>query len=107
MHARLEGVGAGTKALLGMRDAAVAGLVADRIEAPPELTQALAGLLGGRPEAGGVRGRARGPAVPGEVARSRQGRAAIMALWPPFGAVGSHPLPEGERGWARLRERHA
>src|SRR5579859_1719316 len=46
MHARLDGVGAGTKAIVGMRDGCVAGLVADRVEAPAELTQALAGLLG-------------------------------------------------------------
>ena len=48
MHARLEGVGAGAKALVGTRDACLAGLVADRLEAPVELTQALAGLLGSR-----------------------------------------------------------
>ena len=48
MHSRLEGVGAGTKALVGTGDACVAGLVADRVEAPTELTHALAGLLGAR-----------------------------------------------------------
>ena len=47
LHRRLEGVGAGARALLGKDDSRVLGLVADRIEAPEELTAAVAGLLGG------------------------------------------------------------
>src|SRR5690606_6617288 len=38
MHARREGVGAGAKALVDTKDATLIGLVADRIEAPAELT---------------------------------------------------------------------
>ena len=44
MHARLEGVGAGARARSSSKDdGAVLGLVADRIEAPAELTAALGG----------------------------------------------------------------
>src|SRR5262245_10572319 len=46
MHARREGVGAGAKALVDTKDGALVGLLADRIEAPAEMTAALAGLLG-------------------------------------------------------------
>src|SRR5690606_25884872 len=46
LHRRLEGVGAGARALLGKGDPSILGMVADRIEAPEELTAAFAGLLG-------------------------------------------------------------
>ncbi|HOU93363.1 MAG TPA: AAA family ATPase, partial [Polyangiaceae bacterium] len=46
LHRRLEGVGAGIRALVLRQDPAVHGLLADRIEVEPELTAALAGLLG-------------------------------------------------------------
>lgn len=90
LHKRLEGVGAGARALVGSKDPGVLGLVADRIEAPEELTQAFVALLGERlqyvvvsdPELGlrlldGLRssGRGRGhviPARPGYTAGRRQ-----------------------------------
>jgi len=84
MHARLEGVGAGTKALVGMRDECVAGLVADRVEAPAELTQALAGLLGDRLQDVVVRDVQRGVALLEDLARARKGRAAIVPQHPSF-----------------------
>ncbi len=94
MHARLEGVGAGTKALFGTRDACIAGLVADRVEAPPELTQALAGLLGTRLQDVVVRDAERGVALLEELARGRKGRASIVSLGAPF-VSGPHPsLPD-------------
>src|SRR5690606_6716159 len=48
LHRRLEGVGAGTKALLSFSDPAVLGILADRVEVTPRFTEALAGLLGDR-----------------------------------------------------------
>jgi chromosome segregation protein len=50
LQSKLEGVGGGAKALLATKDESLQGLVADKVEAPPELTQALAGLLGHRLE---------------------------------------------------------
>ncbi len=88
MHARLEGVGAGTKALVGTRDACVAGLVADRVEAPAELTHALAGLLGTRLQDVVVRDVERGVVLLEDLARTRKGRAAIVPLHPGFVAGG-------------------
>ncbi len=46
VHARLEGVGAGTRALVELRDPAVLGIFADLVDAPEELISAFAGLLG-------------------------------------------------------------
>ncbi|MDP8998619.1 MAG: chromosome segregation protein SMC [Myxococcota bacterium] len=95
IHARLDGVGAGTKALVGTRDACVAGCVADRVEAPMELTQALAGLLGARLQDVVVRDVERGVALLEELARGQKGRAAIVPLYPSF-VAGPHPsLPHG------------
>lgn len=77
LHRRLEGVGAGARALLSKGDAAVLGMVADRIEAPEQYTAAFAGLLGERlqyvvvedQERGlalldGLKGRGRGHVIP-------------------------------------------
>ncbi len=95
MHARLEGVGSGTKALVASKDACLAGLVADRVEAPPELTQALAGLLGTRLQDVVVHDIDRGVALLDQLARSKKGRAAIVPLQASF-VAGSHPaLPGG------------
>lgn len=48
VQSRLDGVGAGTKALVATKDPAILGLFADRIEAEPEVTTALASWLGQR-----------------------------------------------------------
>ena len=48
VQSRLDGVGAGTKALVASKDPTVLGLFADRIEAEPEVTTALASWLGQR-----------------------------------------------------------
>jgi len=95
MHARLEGVGAGTKALVATRDPCIAGLVADRVEAPAELTQALAGLLGARLQDVVVRDVERGVALLEDLARAQKGRAAIVPLYAPF-VSGAHPALPGE-----------
>jgi chromosome segregation protein len=97
MHARLEGVGAGTKSLVGSRDASILGLVADRLEAPAALTQALAGLLGSRLQDVVVRDVERGVALLEELARGRKGRAAIVPQHSRFVAgAGACPLPSGD-----------
>jgi chromosome segregation protein len=97
MHARLEGVGAGTKSLVGTRDKSVLGLVADRIEAPPALTHALAGLLGSRLQDVVVRDVDRGVALLEELARGRKGRATIVPQCASFVAGAGVPeLPPGE-----------
>jgi len=78
MHSRREGVGAGAKALVETKDEALAGLVADRIEAPAELTAALAGLLGSHLEDVVVEDLGRGVSLLGELAAARKGRATIV-----------------------------
>jgi len=104
MHARLEGAGAGTKAVVAMRDPCVLGLVADRVEAPPELTQALAGLLGSRLEDVVVDDVERGVALLEELARGQKGRATIVPRHPAF-VAGTHPsLPEDGGIVVRLAE---
>jgi len=46
VHARLEGVGAGTRALMARNDPAVVGIFADLVDVPEEFIAAFAGLLG-------------------------------------------------------------
>ncbi|HTB78790.1 MAG TPA: chromosome segregation protein SMC, partial [Polyangiaceae bacterium] len=106
MHARLEGVGAGTKALMGTRDACVAGLLADRVEAPADLTNALAGLLGTRLQDVVVRDVERGVVLLEDLGRTRKGRAAIVPQHPGFVAgVGDRgPVTTDEAFVARLAD---
>ena len=106
MHARLEGVGAGTKALVGTKDPALCGLVADRIEAPAELTQALAGLLGARLQDVVVRDIARGMELLAELAAGKKGRATIVPLHAPYVAGDAAGAAGRSRGSsARLVDR--
>ncbi len=89
LHRRLEGVGAGARALLSRGDDSVLGLVADRIEAPEELTLAFAGLLGERLQYVVVSDPARGLALLEELRRSERGRANILPARPRYIAGGS------------------
>ncbi|HEY4016295.1 MAG TPA: chromosome segregation protein SMC [Polyangiaceae bacterium] len=102
MHARLDGVGVGTKALVASRDACVVGLVADRVEAPPAFTHALAGLLGARLQDVVVNDVDRGIALLEQLGATKKGRAAIVPLGSSFVAgvdpVGQGPVPEGVLG---------
>jgi chromosome segregation protein len=82
LHARLDGVGAGVKNLLATKDPAIVGLVADRVEAPAELTQAFAGLLGDKLQSVVVTDPARGLALLSELARSKKGRATLIVQQP-------------------------
>jgi len=82
LHRRLEGVGAGARALLAKGDARVLGLVADRLEAPEELTLAVAGLLGRTLQAVVVSETAAGLELLGELQKSSRGRADVVGLSP-------------------------
>jgi chromosome segregation protein len=104
MHARLEGVGAGTKALVATRDGCIAGLVADRVEAPAELTQALAGLLGSRLQDVVVRDVERGAELLDALAEGRKGRATIVPLRPAFVAGAACTVGAGVPGEAVAEE---
>ena len=106
MHARLEGVGVGAKALVGTRDDCIVGLVADRLEAPAELTQALAGLLGSRLQDVIVSDVARGVSLLEDLARERRGRAAIIPQRPSFvaGVAGRETAPADEAVVASLAD---
>lgn len=84
LHRRLEGVGAGTRALLGREDAAVRGMIADRIEAPEELTAAFAGLLGERLQYVVVSDLERGLELLDELKQNERGRASIVSAFPPY-----------------------
>ncbi len=102
MHARLEGVGAGTRALVGTRDACIEGLVADRLEAPAQLTQALAGLLGPRLQHVVVNDIVRGQELLDALAQGNHGRATIVPQHPSYVAGTQAELPQDEGVVARL-----
>jgi chromosome segregation protein len=80
LHRRLEGVGAGARAILGKGDARVLGLVADRLEAPEELTLAVAGLLGKTLQTVVVSDTAAGLELLAELQKSERGRADVIGL---------------------------
>jgi chromosome segregation protein len=104
MHARLDGVGAGTKALVATKDPCIVGLVSDRMEAPPELTQALAGLLGASLEDVVVRDLERGIALLDGLAQSKKGRATVVSQCAPYVAGAGDGLPEDADVVGRLSE---
>ncbi|MES1183175.1 MAG: chromosome segregation protein SMC [Myxococcales bacterium] len=82
LHRRLEGVGAGARAILGKGDARVLGLVADRLEAPEELTLAVAGLLGRTLQAVVVSETSVGLELLADLQKSSRGRADVIGLEP-------------------------
>jgi chromosome segregation protein len=100
LHARLEGVGAGVKNLLQTKDPALLGLVADRIEAPAELTAAFAGLLGDRLQCAVVSDVERGIALLSQLSKGNRGRASVIAARPRYvaGAAPRLPRRRGEEG---------
>ena len=104
LHARLEGVGTGVKNLLKTKDPALLGLVADRIEAPAELTQAFAGLLGDRIQCVVVSDVERGVALLGDLAKGKNGRASVISASPRYVAGAAAPL-RGEGIVCRLIDR--
>jgi chromosome segregation protein len=105
MQARLEGVGTGIKSLLATKDPTLLGLVADRIEAPADLTSALAGLLGSRLQEVRVQDLQRGRALLEQLAKNRKGRATLVPTQLRFVAGGYAPVPQDEGVVARLADR--
>jgi chromosome segregation protein len=91
VQARLEGVGTGVKALIGTKDETICGLVADRIEAPHELTAAVAGLLGSRLQDVVVCDLDRGIELLEGLAQGKRGRATILPLHPRY-VAGAHAV---------------
>ena len=102
IHARLEGASAGTRALVATGDESLRGLVGDRIEAPAELTHALAGLLGERLEDVIATDMDRALVLLEELERSGGGRAAVIPANPKFVAGVSPNAIEGEGVVCRL-----
>ena len=93
VQSRLEGVGAGPKALLKSKNPAIVGLVGDRIQAPKELTAALAGLLGQRLEEIVVDDIDCGLELLEALARDKKGRATIVPRFPRHVAGADQSLP--------------
>ncbi len=89
LHRRLEGVGAGVRALLSRGDPAVIGMVADRIESPEELTAAFVGLLGERLQYVVVSDATRGLELLSDLRNSARGRAHIVPSRPRYVAGGA------------------
>jgi chromosome segregation protein len=92
---RLEGVGVGTRQLMATKDPAILGMVADLVEAPRELTQALAGLLGDRLQDVVVTDPARGAELLAELGRAKKGRAGVVSRQLPYVAGAAMPLSSG------------
>jgi chromosome segregation protein len=104
LHRRLEGVGAGARALLGKGDPRVLGLVADRLEAPEELTLAVAGLLGKALQTVVVSDTAAGLELLSELQRSERGRADVIALSGSLSAGEARQISD-ERVLGRIADR--
>ncbi len=105
LHQRLEGVGAGVRALLSRGDPSVLGMVADRIEAPEELTAAFAGLLGERLQYVVVDSTARGVELLDELRRNERGRAHIVQHQPAYVAGADRSAAAHELSLGRLADR--
>ncbi len=103
LHRRLEGVGAGARAILTKGDARVLGLVADRLEAPGELTLAVAGLLGRTLQAVVVRETAVGLELLADLQKSERGRADVIGLETAY--VGEQKVLSDARVLGRLADR--
>lgn len=89
MQARLDGVGAGTKALVATKDETVLGLFADRVEAEHEVTGALAAWLGMRLHDVVVDDPERAVALLGKLRDEKKGRATVVPRRPAR-VVGAH-----------------
>ena len=84
VHARLEGVGAGTRALVDLRDPAILGIVADLVEAPDDVLVAFAGLLGSDLQTVVVSDLDRGTALLETLRGKKTGRATIVSTFPSY-----------------------
>lgn len=104
LHRRLEGVGAGARAILGKGDPRVLGLVADRFEAPEELTLAVAGLLGRTLQTVVVSDSNAGLELLAELQKSERGRADVIGLTGSAGASEPKQISD-ERVLGRIVDR--
>ncbi|MFO0551847.1 MAG: chromosome segregation protein SMC [Polyangiaceae bacterium] len=93
IHARLEGVGQGPRAIVATKDPTVVGLLGDRFEVPHELTHALAAALGERLQWIVVDDTRRGAELLRALAASKKGRATLIARRPPYVAAAAQPIP--------------
>ena len=105
LHRRLEGVGAGARAILGKGDARVLGLVADRLEAPEELTLAVAGLLGRTLQAVVVSETSVGLELLADLQKSSRGRADVVGLEPGYAKATESKALSDQRVLGRLADR--
>ncbi len=97
LHRRMEGVGGGARALLSKKgDPRVLGMVADRVQAPEHLTDALAGLLGPRLSCIVVSDAAAQVDLLSELRQSERGRADVISARPPYVAGGGRGFWEGD-----------
>ncbi len=93
LHRKHQGVGTGVRALLAFGDPAVLGLVADRLEAPAQIQDALAGLLGEQLQNVVVSDLGRGVELLSRLRAERRGRAQIVAARPAYVAGRRSSLP--------------
>jgi len=84
VHARLEGVGTGTRVLVDTRDPCILGLVADIIEPPEELLNPFAALMGDRLQTVVVNDLDRAATLLSDLAAKKVGRASVLHESPPF-----------------------
>jgi chromosome segregation protein len=84
LEQRLEGVKSGAKAVLSSGKPGLHGLFVDRLEVPPELTDAIAGVLGERLEAVVASDSADLLPVFTNLKNGKQGRASIVSTTPRF-----------------------
>ncbi|HSC87040.1 MAG TPA: chromosome segregation protein SMC, partial [Polyangiaceae bacterium] len=104
LHRRLEGVGQGARALLKKGDPGVLGLVADRIDAPAELTAAFVGLLGERLQYVVVADPEKGLELLEELKGTGKGRGHVVPKHPPY-VAGARAFTEAEGILGRVADR--
>ncbi|MEM1031640.1 MAG: chromosome segregation protein SMC [Myxococcota bacterium] len=82
LERRMDGLGDGVRRLLATEDAALSGILADRIEVPAEMTAALSGLIGDRLQCVIVEDVDRALDLLRGLAEGREGRATIISRRP-------------------------
>ncbi|MGC4088696.1 MAG: chromosome segregation protein SMC [Polyangiaceae bacterium] len=104
LHRRLEGVGAGARALLKKGDQRVLGMVADRVQVPEDVTLAVAGLLGTRLQTIVVADADAGLSLLADLAQNERGRADVIAACPGY-VAGATLNGSDQRVLGRLADR--
>ncbi len=110
---RLEGVGAGVRAIMTKYAAGpdervaagILGLVSDRLRCPPELERALAGALGARLEHVVVSGTSDALAAVGYLREGAKGRATLVPREPRLAVTPAFDVPSSPGIVGRLAER--